>query len=734
LAPDPRFALICTLLVASTACSWRDDLDGQRRAPEGAGTSASAAQPPSEPEQVAVDLHASRTLITAYRRGALVIDAGSASFGNYVDGGLRRDWHRSLGVAGPSGEVRAASAIRGLGAELYFPLDGDKGGVERTGGKLEIRFTALSAVDKQLVSVFLNERKLGDLRMNKREWQDYSLSAPAEALVDGENKLRFYFRSTGDIAGHKSAAAFSSFVIGASLGNEPAFRAGPRVVGGLRRSALQVDAGSRLSFHLLVPDQPGQLRFEVSGKGRASVRARVPSSAGSSELWADALTADEWKQVELPLDAYRGQLMRLDFLSEEAMAWSGMRVTQQKELVESPDLVAPQHIILWSVASLRSDRLREEVGRSFRRFVEGSYSVVEAQASVPAAGGAHASAMTGRMRVRASIPEQHTTLAERLREAGYATALISGNGFVNESAGYAQGFDHYDNPMRRQHHYGARTLWRQAARFLEKHKNERTFVHVVTVEPHVPYRPSEDSLSREWVLPPPFPPAKTLSLGDQIAKGRRMTPTEQSYVRALYDACVADVGVAFVAMLEGLDEIGLEGNTAIILAGDHGEELWERGRFGHGSSLYEESLRAPFAISAPGLEGRAPRRGSSLDLHPTILDLVGLSPGPEVQGMSLLGDAATLDTRPIVAATTEGSRSVRWGRYKLIYLSSGSLELYDLQEDPAEQKDISAEEPMLARALRIVLSTSVAYASVWSTTRWGQVSSPNEAFARDQGM
>lgn len=743
LGPLLRLTLLLLLLLAGGACSWRDDLDGQRRAPEGANEAVGS--PPERPDdsQVAIDLHASRPLMDVYRRGALVMDAGSASFAKYVDGGMRRDWHRGLHLADTSGQSRSASAVRGLAAELYFPLDADEGGILRTGGKVDIRFTVLPAVDNQLVSVFLNEQKLGDLRMEKRVWKSRSMSAPAAALREGENKLRFYFRSTGELGGHKSAAAFSTFVVGSSLRDEPVFHAGPVVSGGERRNALQVHAASRLSAYLLVPASPCQLQFSVIGKGKASVRVRAQGDAGSAELWSEPSLKQEWTSAAVPLHAHRGQIVRLDFLSEDALAWASLRVTRDREQEEAGNQKkqarqwpAPDHIIVWSVASLRSDRLRSKVGRAFRRFAEQGFYIREAQASVPAAGGAHASAMTGQLRVRSSIPDSQQTLAERLQEAGYATALISGNGFVNEAAGYAQGFDHYDNPMRRQHHYGAKTLWRQARRFLDKHKGQRSFVHIVTVEPHLPYRPSEDSLQRAWPLPAPFPPAKTLSLGEQIAKGRRvMTTNEQSYVRALYDASVDDNGEAFASMLEGVEELSLQGTVAIILSGDHGEQLWERGTFGHGASLYQESLQVPLAIHAAGLQGlRPPRRGSSVDLYPTILDLAGLEPGPQAQGLSLLGNAAQLDTRPIMAGTHNGSRSVRWGRYKLIHPIGGGLELYDLEADPAEQKELSGDTAVVTRALRIVLATATAYETVWSTARWGLVSSPREAFARDLGM
>jgi arylsulfatase len=675
-------------------------------------------------------------MLIGYRRGALVIDAGSAAFSKYVDGGIRKDWHRRLQVAAPGGATKTGSVVGGLAAELYFPYDTDPGGIQTVGGNLEIRFTALPAVKNQLVSVFLNEKKLGDLRMEKAEWKSYSMSAPPDSFRNGENKLRFYFRSTGTLAGHESAAAFARFVIGGSISDDDVFKAGIQVAGGSRRQALKVSAASRLSAYVLVPEHESQLAFSFVGKGKASVWVRAAAEAESTERWTQKATEDKWADASVDLARYRGQLVRFDLLSEDAMSWASLRVTAPMGDTAEPERPTPKHIILWSVSSLRADRLRTEVGRGFRRFTEESFQVRGAQSNVPAAGGAHATAMTGRMRVRSSIPETYTTLAERLREAGYATALVSGNGFVTKAGGYAQGFDHYDNPMRRQHHFGAKTLWRLASRFLEKHKGQRTFIHIVTVEPHIPYRPTEASLAREWFLPAPFGVAKTLSLGEQIANGRRvMTANEKAYIRALYDASVADAGAAFTAMLDELEELGRSEDTAVILSGDHGEEMWERGNFGHGASLYQESLLTPFAARAPGLPKQvADRAGSLIDLMPTILALAGLEPGIDMQGQSLLSDDPSLATRPLAAAASDGSRSLQWGGYKLMQFPSGTLHLFDLDRDPGEQEDISQSRPLAARALRNLLSISIAYESAWSTARWGHVSSVKEAFARDQGM
>jgi hypothetical protein len=93
-----------------------------------------------------------------------------------------------------------------------------------------------------------------------------------------------------------------------------------------------------------------------------------------------------------------------------------------------------------------------------------------------------------------------------------------------------------------------------------------------------------------------------------------------------------------------------------------------------------------------------------------------------------------LASRPIAAAAKDGSRSLRWGRYKLILLPSGKSHLFDVARDPGEQDELLSTRPLATRALRNLLAASIAYEAVWSTARWGHISSLKEAFARDQGM
>ncbi len=745
-------AWILLALSFGTQCSWRDDLDGTRRKPEGLEEPATPLrdgqvqeatippQPPPRPEvdpsrQVAIDLFASRPLVDAYRKNSLVIDASTPAFIKYIDGGVRRDWKRGVTLEGSDGKPHSAAILKGLAAEVYFPFDTSKGGISADNESIPIRFTAKSAVAKQLVSIFLNEHKITDLSMPTKDWNTYSLSAPTSHFVVGENKLRFYFRSAGEFAGQRSAAAFSKFVIGASLSDDNAFEAG--VFNGERekRVGLRTNAASRLSYSVKVPNALATLRIAIAGEAAYSIRVQGERASQSEEREKGTATK-AWQQIEVDLGRYKDKIVRIDLLSEGPVTWSEGQITISREERRQSIEKAPDRIIYWSVSSLRSDRLLDSVGRGFKQFVDAGFSISQLQASSPSAGGSHASSMLGRFRIRGSIAKEQKTLAESLQSAGYTTALISGNGFVNDSAGFSQGFDVYDNPMRRQHHFGAKTLWRQAKRFLLQHRKQRAFVHIATVEAHVPYRPSEDALRRQWVGAALFTAAKTLTLGVQIAQGRRVaTAREKEFIRALYDASISDANSAFTAMLEELEELNLEGTTAIILAGDHGEQLWERGNYGHGDNLYQESLSTPFAIQSPTIKGfKAPKRGSSIDIFPTILDLAKIESRPDFQGLSLFDPPSRIDERPIFSGLADGSRAIRFGKYKLIYKAGGGIELYDMDADANEQNNIAQSHPVVARTLRITLATLVAYETAWSTSRWGQPSAPKEAFASDQGF
>jgi arylsulfatase A-like enzyme len=156
-------------------------------------------------------------------------------------------------------------------------------------------------------------------------------------------------------------------------------------------------------------------------------------------------------------------------------------------------------------------------------------------------------------------------------------------------------------------------------------------------------------------------------------------------------------------LLHGLRERGLERDTLFVLCGDHGEAFGEHpGNYGHTFAVYEENVRVPYVIAAPGLIAdpvRVRRVASLIDTAPTVCDLLGLPIPPAYQGRSLLDGRSGM----VLFCTdyTLGLLGLRDGRWKLIHeLESDRSRLYDLEDDPGEKRDVSALFPERAGAYR----------------------------------
>jgi arylsulfatase A-like enzyme len=165
---------------------------------------------------------------------------------------------------------------------------------------------------------------------------------------------------------------------------------------------------------------------------------------------------------------------------------------------------------------------------------------------------------------------------------------------------------------------------------------------------------------------------------------------------ARYHNALHYADAALGQLLDGLRARGLERNTLVVVFGDHGEAFGEHGgNFGHTLFLYEENLRVPLVVSAPGLTLDPVRVGrvvGLIDVAPTVLDLLGLAAPPEYQGRSLLDGEGGMAL--FCTDYTLGLLGLRDGRWKMIHeLESGRSQLYDLDDDPGERRDLAGIHP-----------------------------------------
>ncbi len=160
-------------------------------------------------------------------------------------------------------------------------------------------------------------------------------------------------------------------------------------------------------------------------------------------------------------------------------------------------------------------------------------------------------------------------------------------------------------------------------------------------------------------------------------------------------------------LLTVLDQQRLLENTIVVVAGDHGESLGEHGERDHGIFVYESTLRVPLIIRVPGgPRGRIGEVVRLVDVMPTLVELLRVS-GPGMDGVSLAGLMDGRERRLGLEAYSESKypqrfgwsplRALREGRFKVI--DAPRPELYDLERDPFEMRNLYDERRPLAEAL-----------------------------------
>lgn len=320
--------------------------------------------------------------------------------------------------------------------------------------------------------------------------------------------------------------------------------------------------------------------------------------------------------------------------------------------------------------------------------------------------------------------ESDETLAERLSDLGYFTSAITEDGWLEARFGFDQGFASY-----LAHHSDnlAEATARLTLDWLRRHRDLPFFLFVHTYQTHQPYhQPAPydtmfvDPHHVGYALPGvPLP----MAVFDQF---KRPTfppmPADVAAFRGLYDGEVRYVDAFIAELLATIRAQGLERDTIVLFTSDHGEELFEHGNFDHGETLYDEVLRVPFILWGPGRipAGQTPGAPVALlDILPTLVELAGGKAGGRIQGKSLVpllaGHTGGFAGRALFAegyATVFHHRRDQdesvpltcvWdGADKLILRRSRpeSAELFDLRRDPAESRDLAAEDPRRVAHLR----------------------------------
>jgi choline-sulfatase len=292
------------------------------------------------------------------------------------------------------------------------------------------------------------------------------------------------------------------------------------------------------------------------------------------------------------------------------------------------------------------------------------------------------------------LAEERTTLAEDLRSHGYETAAFVGCFVLDARFGLNQGFDRYDFQVTRDgyrpgmvdfNERPASSVTDSVLSWLRERDRSSTtspfFVWVHYFDAHLPYRSPLQALPRFSSRP--------------------------------YDAEITFADQQFGRLLAELKRERVLERTLIVVVADHGESLGEHGEPTHGMLLYRPTVRVPFIISCPTLFTGTHRVSDQVvglvDIRPTVEELLGVPPGEDVDGLSLVGSGVTPD-RAIYVETEMPHDLAGWSPLYAIrsherkYIQAPRPELYDVTADPAESHDLSASDPADARAMEQRLS------------------------------
>jgi arylsulfatase A-like enzyme len=314
------------------------------------------------------------------------------------------------------------------------------------------------------------------------------------------------------------------------------------------------------------------------------------------------------------------------------------------------------------------------------------------------------------------IRDTFPTLATIMRDNGYSTGAILNSRLFNPEFGLNRGFDFYDAP-------GVNTRLadgtsRDALRWLDSQKGKPFLLFIHYFDPHEPYAPPapydtlydpgyRGRIGNAFHLNEDFPGlvATNFEVIDWV------TPEDWNHIRALYDGEIAFTDKSLGDLMDGLKKRGLLKNTLIVFMADHGEEFHEHGGFGHGHSLYGEVIRVPLIFSLPRLipaGQRLSQQVRTIDIMPTVLDIVGVKTQARLEGVSLLplltgkGTVAAGEGRlfPPSMAYSEGllrgdpQASVTAYPWKLVCNLVTNREVFlNLEQDPGELDNLIRQKP-----------------------------------------
>ena len=325
-----------------------------------------------------------------------------------------------------------------------------------------------------------------------------------------------------------------------------------------------------------------------------------------------------------------------------------------------------------------------------------------------------------------SLSESIPYLTEILAQNGVTTAAVSTLYMMRRW--FARGFKYYMNPVagirRKLQQVDAEEINEMALPWIREHKNEDFFLFVHYWDPHGIYRPPEPYRRLFYQGDETDPENRSLD----VLRTQPVWPfikrhldamkeniTDIEYVIAQYDGEIRYADDNLGELLNLLEDLGIYDETALIFTSDHGESLGEHHFYFDHCDVYEPTVHVPLIVRCPERlpEGKRVRDlvQSTLSVAPTVLDLFGLEVPESMEGKSLIeiseGKVDGYEEIYVNQGLWTAKRAVRVGRWKLIktldksFWETPETELYDLEADPGEVRNLAEDEPEVVDKLEL---------------------------------
>lgn len=674
-----------------------------------------------------------------YTGGDLVLDGADIGFARYTRFSMPAPrWQLGQDVDGE----RAASA--GRLATLEVPLSAEQARA------ITFVTARVHGSNNQRITLKVNGRKPGkDASVELvAGWITVAIPIARGYFGAGENQLVL------ETTGGKTSLAVAWMRFGSSIGSRD-----PRAdaVFDGKAETVTLAKAAAVRWYVTVPDG-AHFVAAVNAPCKVELRARA-----SDDSFVGGLLAADSTRVDL--GAMAGRVVALTLTARDCprATLRAPRITVHGPAPAAlPPAEPPRYVILWVMDALRADKIPlftpgaraqtpnlEELAKSstvFRQYyVQGNESQTSHSSMwtglYPAVHGVRLAGVGGVWR----IGPQFDVLAQEVSAVHYATLGVTGNGFVNEDGGYARGFQEFRNMM---HETGVENgiIYGQqivdaALQKLDRHRTDPAYLFLGTIDTHGPWiarKPWIDVYSPGPYHGPfqEFGTAKELgfkagSMGCSVIP----PPADVERLRAIYDSAVSYHDVQVGRLVKQLQSWGIWDQTMLIITADHGEELFEDQRCGHGGSLRDSLTRVPLLIHDPArfpADTIVDEGAEGVDLMPTVLTALGAATPDGPQGAPLEPLAQGVGrgwARPSYASQYEYAHAMRIGRWKVRVGGRATPLVGDMAADPGEKVDASASHPIERRMLTDNLGLFLAIRTKWRKSEWGVVTSVTPAGA-----